>query len=212
MNKQGKDKGFTIIELMISTAVFSVILLLCAMAIVQTGQMFYKGVTINRTQDTARRVIDDLGQAVQFGAVSGSFLQTSGPVVINGVNVRSLCLGEVRYSYVLDRSLGSSGSQAKHVLWKDRISGSGACTPQDLTLATPSAGGQEMVGDNMRVPVLTVVAPTSPNTIWTISVTIAYGDSANLFTDGTFTKCVGSNVGGQFCAISAVNTNVVKRL
>lgn len=219
MNKQikeqraeSRDGGFTIIELMISTAVFSVVLLLCAMAIVQVGQMFYKGVTINRTQDTARRTVDDIVQAIQFGVVSGSFYQTSAPVLINGVTVNTLCLGEVRYSYVTDRSLGSSSSQAKHVLWRDRISGSGTCTPQDLTLTTPSAGGQEMVGDNMRVPILSVTAPTSPNTIWNVSVTIAYGDNSDIFTDSTYTKCVGSNVGGQFCAVSAINTNVVKRL
>lgn len=207
------NKGFTIVEMLIATAVFSMVLLLCAVAIVRIGQIFYKGVTINRTQDSARRVIDDIVQAIQFGVVSNNFYQTSGPTVINGVNVRSLCLGDVRYSYVTDRSLGSGSAQARHVMWKDRIGGVSACTPQDLTLATPSSGGQEMLGDNMRLPTLTVTQPAVSGNTWSISIVVSYGDTADLFVGGSnFGQCVGDNTSGQFCAVSAISTNVVKRL
>jgi prepilin-type N-terminal cleavage/methylation domain-containing protein len=37
--------GFTIIELMIATAVFSVVLLLCATALVTIGNMYRRGIT-----------------------------------------------------------------------------------------------------------------------------------------------------------------------
>ncbi len=212
-----KDKkGFTIIELMISTAVFSVVLLLCAMAIVQVGRMFYKGVTINKTQDTSRKVADDVIQAIQFGANSSSFKQSSSTTFTTSPGsptVYVLCLGDVRYSFIADRSLGNnSNTQTRHILWKDLYKNTppATCIPLDLTVATPSVGGEELVGSNMRVPVLN--ATLGANNIWSVNVTVAYGDTADLFTSATFDRCIGSNAGGQFCAVSAINSNVVKRL
>jgi len=193
---------------MIATAVFSVVLLLCATAILQIGQQFYKGTIINRTQNTARAAIDDIAQTIQFGA------KTSPTTIVSGTKT-TLCIGQVRYTYTNTQSLG----QIAHVLWKDRI-GVGGCgtSVPDLTQATPSSGGQELLGSDMRLPSLDV---TANGKVWSISLNVAYGPDDDVFAvatavDGTtspdYTRCKATRLGGQFCAVSAISTQVVQRL
>jgi prepilin-type N-terminal cleavage/methylation domain-containing protein len=197
------DRGFTFVELLISSAVFSVVLLLCAVGIVQVGKMFYKGVTINRTQDTARRVADDLSQSIQFGNTqTGNFRQTG----ISGSNL-SLCLGEVRYTY----NTGVALSANQHVLWKDRIATGASCTPVNLSVPVPSINGVELLGENMRIPRINVPPPSSG--VWSVDIIVAYGEDTDIFLNPSNpTQCKSSNIGGQFCAVSRINTNVIKRL
>ncbi len=200
-----KQSGFTIVELMIATAVFSVVLLLCATAIVQVGKIFYKGITINRTQDTARRVSEDLSQAIQFGVRSDNFLQTK----TNGAT-NSLCLGNVRYNYNNAVSLGTHAAQSAHVLWKDNIATDADCGLLDISRPAPSLNGVELLAENMRIPILNVTVASG---VWTVNITVAYGDTEDLFEAGSnFTHCISNYNGGQYCAVSNINTNVIKRL
>lgn len=213
MGKRINNKGFTIVELMIASAVFSVVLLLCATAIVQVGRMFYKGTIVNRTQTTTRNTTDDISQAIQFNSGSGGFFR-SGTQVFSGVTVASYCFGNVRYSFAPPAySLGLAVGQLPHILWKDRVTGS-ACDPVDITNAGIS-GGQEMLGDDMRLvqfdPV-EIIVPPNPSGVWTVTVMVAYGATNDLFTDASFDTCVGSSLGGQFCSVSGITTNVIKRL
>lgn len=203
-----KQGGFTIVEFMIATAVFSLVLLVCAYAIVYVGRMFYKGMITNRTQDTARQLVEDIASAVQFG-VGGI---RSGNATRNGVAVLSLCIGDRRYSYVSDRSQGASAGQVRHVLWQDRLSSSTACIPVDITQATPpdSEDGRDLLGENMRLPHLLV--ESSDNGIWRVEVRVAYGEDISSFTDSDASSCVAVLAGGQFCAVSNFSTSVTRRL
>jgi prepilin-type N-terminal cleavage/methylation domain-containing protein len=203
--RSSKHGGFTIIEMLIATTVFSVVLLLCATVILTVGKLFYKGLAINRTQDATRRVVDDISQAIQFGA------GTADPANFRRVSPsapgsdQALCLGEVKYTYNTSTALGPS----PHVLWKSRIGLTDACVPEALT--GPLTNGVELVGDNMRIPHIRA-DDLDGDGVWTVEVRVAYGDTTDLFTDNTFSQCVPDNQGGQFCAVSSINTFVVKRL
>lgn len=216
---ESRAGGFTIIELMISTAVFSVVLLLCATAIVQVGRMFYKGLTINRTQEASRKVVDDVIQSIQFGAKSANFDIRSG----TAPGVQVICLGDVRYTFITSKSLGTGGGQYRHILWKDRLSSGAPCAGDatnplpDLTAATPPGGGEELLGDNMRLPVFSVDVPVGSSNVWTVKATVAYGADDDVFAKNAdsspnYSKCIGSDAGGQFCAVSAIISNAAKRL
>lgn len=210
-----QSSGFTILELLIATVVFSVVLLLCATAIVQVGRMYYKTTLLVRVTDTARAVSDDVSQAIQFGMVTNGFYRTGG--VAGGV--QSVCLGSIRYTFAPpSASLGTGAGQMRHTLWKDR-GGAGPCTPVNLMVNTPSALGQELLGNDMRVSLLDIRQGTKldgspdPAGIWTINIIIAYGSGNDLFVPASnYRTCVESIVGGQFCAVSSINTNATKRL
>lgn len=210
MKKTYKNQqGFTIVELLIAITVFSMVLLLCSMAIIHVGKMYYKGNIINRTQDTSRKVLEDITQTVQFGrrtVTSAEFRRTG----VNGA-LESLCLGNVRYSFTRGMSMGTGAGQARNLLWKDIIPDTVAdCPPLDV-IAGGLPDGQEMLGTNMRLPLGLNVTESAG--VWTISFRVSYGDLEDLFVSGTnFGECRSADAGGEFCAVSDMNTGVVKRL
>lgn len=199
------QQGFTIVELMIATVIFSMVLLICGYAIIHVGRMYYKGMITNRTQDVARKVIDDVVSTIQFGTGDPSAFVRH---VTDGSR-EAYCFGGVRYTFDRTLSLGNAGNQLRHVLWKDRV-GTGECVPVDLTLATPSNTGVEMLGENMRLPEFTV--SSTDHIVWSVRIRVSYGDSPELFEDANYQVCKGTNAGGQFCAVSEFNTTTTRRV
>lgn len=213
MNKRSQS-GFTIVELMIATMIFSMVLLLCAFAIVHIGRMYYKGVITNRTQDTARKITDDIVRAIQFGSKDEGFYKVGLQDENDDESDQSMCLGDIRYTFNKYKSLGDGDNQSRHVVWKDRINSSEGCDPVDLSQEEPTAGrnGVELLGQNMRAVELDVRGDEASNS-WQVTVVVAYGDDEGLFEDDSnLTVCKGVNAGGQFCAVSSITTTVAKRL
>lgn len=214
------QSGFTIVEFLIATAVFAMVILICSFAIIHVGRMYYKGVLMNRTQDTSREVMDDIVAAIQFGEQSNNpdlFARLSDPVTYNDVQVRAWCLGNVRYSFapgaVLSDSSGVDGdiTRSRHVLWRDSLVGN--CVPLDITQADPGGvDARELLGSNMRLPQFDIARPATGEA-WGVSIRVVYGDSPDLFfDDAPFAVCRGAAAGGQFCAVSSLQTSVTKRL
>ena len=216
------NSGFTIVELMISTVVFSMVLMICSYAIIYIGQVYYKGVVTNRTQEASRKIMNDLVYSIQFGTVQKVTHGSIEPVEQfpgESFNVESICLGGFKYSYTKDRSLGEGEKQARHVLWKSKANSSDDCVVSDLSQPVPGGSNLdgELLSSNMRVPYLNVREPADTlSGMWEIEVAVSYGDDEvfKLNPDGTrdYTLCEGVNAGGQFCAVSTYKTTVQKRL
>lgn len=221
LNKGGKNqKGFTILELIIATTVFSVMLLLVSAGIIQIGKTYYKGITTSRTQETARAIIDDLFRTFQTGnntTVGYSFTppDPTDPDPVFPPN-GSICIGSTRYTYQTGSIVGRDGNQ--HALWIDRIVGT-ECKELSLTGDTPaddvtdlSTDGQfaqkELIAQNMRLASFEIM--NIPGTsLYTIGIRVIHGDQ-DLSPDDEF--CLPTNQGGEFCAVSSINTFVKTRL
>ena len=211
-----ESRGFTIVELMIATLIFSIVLLLCAFAISHVGRMYYKGVIIGRTQDTARKVTEEISQTLQFAAGDDdpSIFMRTGTRTESGVPIESYCLGTTRYSFTRVRSLGTAANQSDHVLWRDINNNAGTCEPVNITQASLT-GGEELLGENMRLPHFAI---TESNGLWSIDISVTFGDDPTLYEDDTavsgpeYEFCKGTTAGGQFCAVSAFSTSVTRRL
>ena len=190
-------KGFTIIELLIATVVFSVVLLVVSGAIVQFGRSYYKGVVQTRTQDVARNISQDVAQTIQFsrGAPAKS---TIAP------NQFVLCIGNKRYSYVIGQQVGGL---FKHGLVADTPSPC-ASTSFDLALTSLPVGAREYLGENMQLLKLDVI-PTASG-LYEVTVSVAYGANSDL--NAAKDACNPIIIGGQFCAISTLTTTVTSRL
>ena len=199
----GDSRGFTIIELMIATLVFSVILLAVTVGIIQITRVYYKGINEANTQDTARNVMDTISQAIQFSGSDVYATQASAP----GAST-SFCVGNQQFSYKLGYQLvgGSPGTnQTTKALWQSTTSG---CTGNPAA----AASGLELLGDKMRLANLTVSEVNGDPNIWKISVRVVFGDDDLLNNPtGTNASCKG-NAGQQFCSVSELTTTVVKRV
>ncbi len=60
------QKGFTIIELMIATAVLSTILVMVTVVMVNIGSLYYKGINQARVQDDVRSIADEIIKNIQL--------------------------------------------------------------------------------------------------------------------------------------------------
>jgi prepilin-type N-terminal cleavage/methylation domain-containing protein len=202
-----QQRGFTIIELMIATAVFSVV---------------------------ARSVADDIVQTIQF---SGGTIIPSNGTMTTGI-VKGVCVGNRRYSYVPSRQFTST---SHHRFVVDTV-GSGCLAGPGGTIARSDAtagtgmigpltgGGQELLGERMRVVNLSVTQDAGNASIYNILVRVAYGDddllcspaisgdcnangvSPGIAAGATDLQCKTAKAGTQYCGVSEIVTTVVRRL
>lgn len=232
MSKQHSQHGFTIVELMFATAVFAVILLLCLSALIQLGRLYYKGVTTSQTQEAARNIIDEISQGIQLtGADISPPSFVGGPNIAPGSKATDnatgyFCLGDTRYSYVIDRKQTDGNSpdpqkkEISHVLWADSFpscAGTFGLTPLDLNKQDPTGtNGRELVGSNMRLTRLNIAETPAGSGVFKIDVSVAYGDE-DLFSIDTLATpnrkfCKTAQAGTQFCATSELSTIVKRRI
>lgn len=208
MSQKRTGAGFTIIELLIATAIFSVILLIITTAVLQFSKQYYKGVIASSTQGTARALIDDVARSIQFngGGVSE---------FANGY-----CIGtSKRYSYALNRQVIDNGpiaaqGQSRHGLVSDTITGCNTATgalPNMQNLATLPAGtnARELLGQRMRLAKFDI---DGTNNNYTITVRVVYGDNDLLSNPTDPNMFCKPEAGSQFCAVSELSTTVRKRV
>jgi prepilin-type N-terminal cleavage/methylation domain-containing protein len=214
-----QDKGFTIIELMIATSVFSIILLVALTGFLGIGRLFYKGMSVSTTQQAATDILTDITDGVQAA-------ETISPRYDKASGVSYYCLGNIRYTYQIghkvDSTLTNFSSEAGTGLVRDTLPGGSDCKPP-----CPEAPGicqvgetrwnqpTELLGDRMRLEVFSVqsIPSISPN-YYNIKIVVFYGDDAELHyddpTDRSTVTCTGSSRTQQFCAVAKYNTSIYK--
>lgn len=247
---RSNQKGFTIVELLMSMAVFSTIILIATVGIVMMGRRYYKGVTTARTQEAARSLEDDLSRIVQVsgnGTVNDaySYLRNGPspsdpeftPTQDGYYGVRVVCLGDVRFSYVLNSPIKNDVTDTQkditkyHALWMDRLVPGGSCLPSsisenDFAQQMPNIPGsdttdagkafrRELLGNNMRLTNFKVENVGNSNQLYKINISIAYGDDELFNLDNVNpvnNTCKSISDGGQFCATAGLETYVKRRL
>lgn len=202
--------GFTLLELMIATSVFAVILLVVTAGILSFTRQYYKGVVSSTTQTTAREIMSEVVQTIQFG----STIQTD---LTGGAGVKGFCADNNLFSYKPDVQITDNGgvatqSQGYHALIRSQLAG--GCNSSATPLVMPNAAGlpsgqRELLGNHMRLSALEVSPVTVGGSLYRVHVRVVYGDDDLLTADHS--KCRGG-IGSQFCAVSDLNTTVQKRL
>jgi len=231
------SKGFTVIELLIASSIFAVILIIITVGIIHITQSYTKGVTETETQNVARNIVNDITQAIQLNG--GDVTLTTYPVT-NG-NVYGFCIGDREYIYQVGYEVVSSSQStlSSHQSYNGLIVNpeSGDCpsltnvssmSSTFLATKTLPAGFSELLTPSMRLSYLNVCqgylsatngncTPSSDLTsdLYSIGVQVTYGDDYVLTspptdTNGT-TLCAGS-AESQFCATSKLITVVEKRI
>ncbi|HJQ08504.1 MAG TPA: type II secretion system protein [Candidatus Saccharimonadales bacterium] len=206
----GRMQGFTIIELLVATVVFSVVLLVATIGILQIVRVYYKGVTESNTQNTARAIIDMVSQSIQFSG--GNVTPTPGSPTPG--NSYKFCVGNQRFSYTLGHQVENNPTPGKyqsyHALVQDTVAGCSSGTPaQDVRVL--AVAGRELLGEHMRLSNLEVTS-IGPN-MYQVHVRVAYGDDDLLVNpQNPNASCKGEQAGSQFCSVSDLSTVVVKRV
>jgi prepilin-type N-terminal cleavage/methylation domain-containing protein len=113
-DKDKRQKGFTIIELLVATLVFSIVLIVVLSAFVQTSRLFYKGVNMDNTQESTRTITQDIADDIKFSqsAPTSFLIEYSSPTSPSYSSVTHsgrFCIGLHRYSYQLGQQTDGSG-------------------------------------------------------------------------------------------------------
>lgn len=213
-----KEGGFTIVELLIATAVFSVVLLGALAGFLEVGRLFYKGVSSTSTQTVANQILQD---------VSGSF-RTNNNFAPGGSNGYSYyCIGNSRYTYNINHELdinaapnhAAPSAGGNYGLLKDTLPGSSGCaTPAAENIPNPPPGSirfqnpLEMLGDKMRLSAFNITQTSSTSNFYDVSVVVAYGDddAFDNLNDPNTIACNPRSGLEQFCSVSRLNTSLYK--
>lgn len=225
--------GFTIVELMIATMVFSVVIFIITAGVLTFTHSYYRGVTSSTTQNTARGIMDAISQAIQFsGKTVVETNLTTDPTAdpYNGF----FCAGDYVYMFSLGKQLPDSPIRGDWGLYRATKPVADTCA----ALGGPTSDGTELLGPHMRVANISVApASGSPagSRLYTVSIRLAYGDSDLLCSPAINGTLKGgcqkgaisydpddiwyasdmtckSQTGSQFCAVSALSTTVFQRV
>lgn len=171
-NSQLKQAGFTIIELMVASLVFTVILGVITSGIVHFTADYYKGINSSATQTTARTIANLIAQNLEYGGGEDSFSTAT-----NGYN-KAICIGSIKINYILGSQLAKDPDTS--------VKYSVLLTPYDRTLGSCQTydgitAGKELMGSNMRLTDLYVTPISNGNStgghLYRVNVGVAYGDS-----------------------------------
>lgn len=216
--RQAASGGFTIIELMIATSVFSLVLLVALAGFTSIGRIFYKGVTINQTQNITSQVMNDVTSNIE-NAASVSTLQKGA-----SYNYYYYCIGGVRYTFnVSPKELDTSQPEdyspgGNFGLVKDILPGATACA-EPCPTSTGCASGTlpfnkpaEMLGNHMRLMKLDIASANGE--LYNVNITIAFGaDSAfSDLNDPDKIACTGGQQDQAFCSVTRLSTGVYEGL
>ncbi|MBI4034603.1 type II secretion system protein [Candidatus Saccharibacteria bacterium] len=176
------SRGFTTVELIIASLVFSIVALVALSGFIEIGRLFYKGATQSANQATARLISNALrGDIASTAVISGpKSVQAGGGVI------KYYCVGNSRYTFILGQAvdLSNHDQNTKFGLLNDKLPGSSACAnpfdpPSAVAIQDDAA---ELLGDKMRLNALCI----SPNSavsygnLYDVRVNLASGDDQYL--------------------------------
>lgn len=191
--------GFTIVELMIATAVFSVILVAITVGVLHFSAQYYKGVYTSETQNVARDITDEVANAVKYGADEPeTSTDTAGQIVF--------CAGGYVFVTVLgEQYTESNGTKGLYMQPKNAAG---------CTVPTGTVGRKQLLAKNMRVAALKFTQVN--DNLYTLQITVAYGDDDLLTqtSDSNFSGAVQCKIGAgsEYCAVSSLVTSMEKRI
>jgi prepilin-type N-terminal cleavage/methylation domain-containing protein len=212
------SRGFTIIELLIATVVFSVVMLVVLAAFVRTGDLFYKGVSMMNTQEDTRNIVQSISQDISFTKMAPPNMTANITTAPAGV----FCVGNHRYRYQIGQQVNSSSSYG---LARDTISFSAGCPPLSgpNSLAVQTATDTRMLDSGMQLNYLNINC-TGGRCSVNVHVVFYGGDSTLPSADSFFTsakypshpsqgqdaECIGSLNDSKLCATADFDSTVLE--
>ncbi|HET9721816.1 MAG TPA: prepilin-type N-terminal cleavage/methylation domain-containing protein [Candidatus Saccharimonadales bacterium] len=212
--KPSHSPGFTIVELLVATSVFSVVLLGALAGFLEIGHLFYKGVSTSNTQAVANQILQDVSGQFQ---TNGGF--TSVPPT-DGSTYAYYCIGDTRYTYNINHEVNVNDSTDRspgghYGILKDVLPGDGCGTPCVSSCVQGEAPFQsptELLGDKMTLRQFSITPSASGSNFFNISIVVSYGedDAFDNISDPNTIVCKANSGLDQFCSVSRLNTSAYK--
>lgn len=210
--KNNDSTGFTIIELLIATLIFSIVLVVILAAFVQISRLFYKGVNMSNLQNDARTITQNIADDIQFAQNPPTF------VPANSSGIGYFCVGLHRYKYHLRYQVGSSTNNDFGIL-RETVSYAAGCT-----LSAPGSNPEELLGNGMQLNYINNLTSGCVNGRCKVNVHVIFygGDPQGLFStknssyssspwNAPDAECTGTLTDSQYCATADYDKTVLQR-
>ena len=198
-----KQAGFTIVELMIATMVFSVILVVITVGVMYFTRSYYKGVYAGMTQSAARDITDAVTQAVQFGTGEPTGYTDSGSDTSG-----YFCAGGYVFVFDLGKQYDVNDSGTIGMYMQPMTMST--CALSKEAPATAAAPRRQLLGNHMRI---TFLKFDGADGLYSLDLKVAYGDNDLLSSNdgkGAELQCnIGS--GSEYCAVARYTTSIRQR-
>lgn len=222
--RQIGQAGFTIVETLIATVVFSSVLMVISYGVLRFTADYYHGVTSSAAQDAARSTLDTVTQAIQFSNTAPQMFDVAPAPAPAPPSYPSkyICTG----SQVITATLGQMNDATATVAHQTMVSyPSSSCTYDS---SDPRA--HSLLGNHMRVTQFSVKSVGTQ--LWQVSVGVAYG-SDDMFCYDTASCTENSpsmtatdfqnpdnlanlhckpGSGNQYCSVSKLTATVAQRI
>lgn len=217
------QQGFTVLELIIATVIFSVIMLLSSSAMIKLSQQFQKGFTQSQTQETARNMGEAIARNIQYSSMPPRQLWPI-PADPNAME-QVWCIADRRYIFIRGKQLGPDPiTQTPSVaVRQNQGCGGAAVSPAGYV---PVGGDEELVGQDMRLADLRIEQGENDR-VWSVRLRLVKGDNDLVCSPGTPGDCGASTPtsspnatdllcdavkGSPYCGASGYSMIVVRRL
>lgn len=195
-----QQAGFTIVELMIATTVFSLILLIITFGVIYFTRNYYNGVYTSATQNAARDITNTVSNVIRFG--TGDVELYAWPPGPTAGDDAYFCAG----GYVFVAELGVKYSSLTDGMYMQPM-------PSGCSVPLTTTGRQQLLGENMRITYMSL-SLDSVNGVYTFDIGIAYGDNDLLVPNtgiGDAVRCA-TEAGSEFCATARHSATVQQRV
>jgi prepilin-type N-terminal cleavage/methylation domain-containing protein len=223
MNQDNKQRGFTLIELMLAMTFIAMLLVAIALTTIQISNIYNKGITLREVNQAGRSVSDELQRTIasstpfdvtpkQVGSASAS------RYVINDSGGR-LCLGDYTYAWNYGKAIASGSIFNKYTVASDTpirlarvndASGKLCDVASQTAPAINRAEATELLSSGDRDLVLHTFSikrtkddASTGQSIYAISMVIGTNDRQQLVTGDTSCKAPSDGVGDEsYCSVN----------
>ncbi len=220
-----RQRGFTIVELMIATMVFGVILLGVTAAITTMGKKYQRSMYASNTQAVTSNLVDTLSQAVRY--TSGMPQKGGNPLTDTG----SYCIGEKQILYAQGMRLGDTAAATSSRFAVLVRSGDSTCSTIPSITQPLSIPGeyQELLGRGMRISKLDIFQQSDGS--FKVEARVVYGEDDLLCSESVANSCRAGEPylnasqlrsldnlqckpgpGSEYCSASELSATVYQRL
>jgi prepilin-type N-terminal cleavage/methylation domain-containing protein len=212
MSNKRHQGGFTLVELMIATAIFAVVIVIGMYGFIQVSRFYTKSLTIIRTQDAARNLITDISNQLQLTTGQYQFVE-------NG-DTKMVCIGSKAYVYKINVAEGTANKHAitSYDVPPDTCSEEAVQSSQPVYLLRP--GVRVLRFDVSPYP------DVNSGPLFDVTIALLYAPKDNTSSDPTDSgteliqgapgdyenwRCTATVSGSQYCSLSTISTSVYKR-
>ncbi len=197
-----RQRGFTLVELMLALAFVAFILLFSLTTVIQVMQTYNKGLALKKINQAGRTTLDDISRNLQIADPSA--------VDVSAISDGRICLGSISYVWNDYNTPTSSANKfddnSSLVLARVNDPAEAMCSQNNSAYPNvPKDDSTEILTSSIWIMALSIGDPSVDSPLVNVRIQLAIANDPAIVSG----KCVYGGSTGQYCATSDFSTSVI---